>query len=496
MRVDVWMTRRSLRAWHVDLVDRLGREPGIEARVRWQEAEDEPLPAPVGLLFALERIVHRLRPGLSAPASPAELDRHVAASEGGPDVILDLTGTDPPAARRRWRLTFDGGSGEAPLLAALLAGRLPILAISDIDTGAVIASGRPGAERRDSIVASFEDVLARATTLILAALGTPSPCRLPGVAAPAALASADVVRFGAKALARAAMLRVYRILYRAPHWRTGWRIVTGPDVIDLCRHPEEGWRDLPDDGLRFYADPFPIVVRGETWVFVEDLEHRTGKGVISAVRFDERGPAGPPRPVLEEPHHLSYPCVFEHGGTIWMVPESSARGTVDLYRATAFPGGWVREATLLDGLTASDATPFRHEDRWWMTATVRDGGGYSDALHLWSAESLTGPWRAHPGNPVLIDAATARPAGHVVRRGGRLVRPVQDCSTGYGAALALAEITRLDESGFEQAIVARLGPGPLWPGRRLHTLNRAGRIECIDGSAVSPRFLPGRSRPG
>ncbi len=33
-----------------------------------------------------------------------------------------------------------------------------------------------------------------------------------------------------------------------------------------------------------------------------------------------------------------------------------------------------------------------------------------------------------------------------------------------------------------------LRPGPLWPGRRLHTLNRAGRLECIDGSATARRF--------
>ena len=33
-----------------------------------------------------------------------------------------------------------------------------------------------------------------------------------------------------------------------------------------------------------------------------------------------------------------------------------------------------------------------------------------------------------------------------------------------------------------------LRPGPEWPGRRLHTLNRAGRLECIDGSATARRF--------
>jgi hypothetical protein len=124
-----------------------------------------------------------------------------------------------------------------------------------------------------------------------------------------------------------------------------------------------------------------------------------------------------------------------------------------------------------------------------MMATVRDeGGSCSDALHLWSAPSILGPWMPHRRNPVLIDIAAARPAGRVVRRGGRLIRPVQDCRCGYGAALALAEITRLDDDQFNQKVLATLRSGDLWPGRRLHTLNRAGRLECIDGSAIAPKI--------
>jgi hypothetical protein len=171
-----------------------------------------------------------------------------------------------------------------------------------------------------------------------------------------------------------------------------------------------------------------------------------------------------------------------------MVPESVATGTVDLYRAERFPDRWVKEATLLSGIEASDATLLEHDGRWWMFATVRDGGAFSDALHIWSAPDLFGPWRAHRGNPVLVDIATARPGGRLVRRNGRLIRPFQDCTEGYGAALGLAEITRLDDEGFAQQVETVLRPGPEWPGRRLHTLNRAGRLECIDGSATARRF--------
>ena len=231
----------------------------------------------------------------------------------------------------------------------------------------------------------------------------------------------------------------------------------------------------------------------DTWLFVEDFDHRVGRGVISVVGFDADGPVGTPRTVLEHDVHLSYPHVLEHDGEVWMVPETSGARTIELHRARAFPDGWTREAVLVEDVVASDATVFRLDDRWWMLATVRHGGSFSDTLQGWTADELVGPWTPHPVDPLLVDIAGARPAGRVVVRDGRVLRPVQDNRTGYGASLLLTEVTRLDEAGFEQHVLADLTATPSsWPGRRLHTLNRAGRLEVIDGSALSPRF--GRPR--
>ena len=72
-------------------------------------------------------------------------------------------------------------------------------------------------------------------------------------------------------------------------------------------------------------------------------------------------------------------------------------------------------------------------------------------------------------------------------RGGKLWRPVQDCTGGYGTGIGLAEVLRLDREGYEQKVHGVLRAGADWPGRRFHTLNRAGRLECIDGAAHSPR---------
>jgi hypothetical protein len=231
--------------------------------------------------------------------------------------------------------------------------------------------------------------------------------------------------------------------------------------------------------------------RGRAALFFEDLDHRVGKGVISVIEFDASGPTGPARLALEEPWHLSYPFVFARDGHLWMVPESSTRDDVALYRCVEFPSRWERHATLLSGVEAADATLFERDGLWWMMAATRPhAGGYSDTLSLYFADALAGPWRAHPGNPIFVDSRRARPAGGVIARGGRWLRPVQDCGDAYGGALGLAEITRLDREGFSQIELAVVRPGPFWPGRKLHTWNRSGRLEVIDGAAINPKFAP------
>ncbi len=243
-----------------------------------------------------------------------------------------------------------------------------------------MAEGRLGTDRPGILLAGVDDALARTVTLIAAALGRraagrsepPSVAPLPPSEPGRTLSGGELGTRAARMIAGAVIHRLYHLCYRAPHWRCGWRRLDGPDLIDLGRHPEAGWTDLPDDGHRFYADPFPLAFGGSTHVFVEEFPHATGKAIISAVRFGPDGPEGTPVPVLEEPHHLSYPFVFERDGEAWMVPESSASGTVDLYRATRYPGGWVKEATLLSGVVASDATLLEQGGRWWIFATLRD----------------------------------------------------------------------------------------------------------------------------
>jgi hypothetical protein len=479
----------QLRRWHLELIkriegERLGRVAGLSA------GRAPAVPTSVDLLLRLEGMLHRpVGPRLSDRIGKEAVERPWDLVDR-PDLVLDFAGdAQPRKGIKTLRPLFDGMSGEAPLVAALLDGRAPLVEIEAVEEASIVARGLPSIENAESLAEAIEAVRARLVTMVLAAMRS-TPNQLPDLVPQHALAGARAAAaFALRTLSMNAVRSLYRLCYFAPHWRVGWRFVAGPDLLDTQSLKGTHWNVLPDPGSRFYADPFPIEWQGRHFIFVEDLDHRVGKGIISAVELDENGPKGLPRPVLEEPWHLSYPFLIEHAGSVWMIPESSADRSVSLYRADPFPSRWVKEATLLSGIEASDATVLRDGERLWMFATTRDGAGsHSDTLSLFSATDLFGPWTPHAGNPVLIDAGGARPAGNVVRRGGRIWRPVQDCRRGYGSALGFAEITRLEDGGYEQVLRTILQPGHSWPGRRFHTLNRAGRLECLDGSGDSSKL--------
>ena len=72
---------------------------------------------------------------------------------------------------------------------------------------------------------------------------------------------------------------------------------------------------------------------------------------------------------------------------------------------------------------------------------------------------------------------------------GAVAAMIADCRDGPSSA----RVTRLDDDGFEQVVETILNPGAGWAGRKLHTLNEAGGLEFIDGSAMAPRWKQARN---
>ncbi|HKQ97065.1 MAG TPA: hypothetical protein VJV75_04245 [Candidatus Polarisedimenticolia bacterium] len=265
-----------------------------------------------------------------------------------------------------------------------------------------------------------------------------------------------------------------------------WFLACGFGLDPLRPRPD---RLLTPPPGRFWADPFPIAADDGYWIFFEEGPLAVQRGRLSVMHMDRSGRCEAPVVVLEEATHVSYPCVFRAGKETWMVPESKATRSVRMFRARRFPFAWEEEAVLLHDVDACDSTLAEIDGRWWMFANVAPAHGSTwDELHLYYADRPQGPWTAHPRNPVVSDVRSARPAGHLFEHAGRWYRPAQDLGPGYGSAVAIQRIERIDPQDYSEVEVTRILPD--WNRRMLgvHTLNRAGDLTVMDGLYRAPRF--------
>ncbi|WGR93878.1 hypothetical protein MTX26_30395 [Bradyrhizobium sp. ISRA443] len=475
----LWMSREALPVNGQD----------VPVQIAWI-ATAQPRPAGLEALFDLERMV--LRKGKAGGADRLKaIPEQSRASLGKADVVVDFTTAkrNPDCSVRLYlRPRFNGVAGENAALAAVLAGDLPVIEIVNELDGTVMDRGHPSGEIATGLSGALETVMARTLTMLTAILSGATRLVPQLAASTSGRTPQNATAYVARGLAASIAKEIYRLCCYAPHWHVGWRFVENADVWHTGDLSGPTWNVLRDPGHRFFADPFPVKWQGRTFVFFEDLDHRVGKGIISAVEFDGKGPVANVVPVLEEPWHLSYPFLIEDNGELWMIPESTEHQDVPLYRCIRFPDKWERHGTLLSGLELADVTITRHNGLYYLFGAWRDGtGGYSDTLAIYYAEQLFGPWLPHANNPVLMNRASVRPAGNFVNINGRLWRPVQDCTNGYGGALGLAEVLELSPTTYRQAVRHSLKPGPAWTGRKLHTLNRCGQLEVIDGSRVQPK---------
>lgn len=245
--------------------------------------------------------------------------------------------------------------------------------------------------------------------------------------------------------------------------------------------------DVTDVPANFVADPF-MIREGKTWYMFFEVDTIRPEGNIGKI-----GMASSPdgfswnyeKIVLEAPFHLSYPYVFHHDGTYYMIPETRADRSIHLYRAVDFPAKWTHAHVLLKGRRYADASIFRYHDRWWI---FTDSG--NTTLRLYGSADLGGPWKEHPRSPIVKkNLSLARPGGRVVTDGDHLIRYAQDCYPRYGNKVWAFKITELTEKTYreEKYPTPVLQAGDMgWNRLGMHTVDpHAGGddawVACVDG---------------
>ena len=268
-----------------------------------------------------------------------------------------------------------------------------------------------------------------------------------------------------------------------PHWMLGVKTNHSSRNHVPLNLREVRWIQSPRG--HFYADPFVIEHQGKPWVFFEDLPYSTDKGIIVCAEINRDATLSPAVPVLELPYHLSYPCIFRDGGELYMVPESVADGTVQLYRCKRFPDAWEQVKVLLRA-PAVDTTVWIENGLYWFFVTLQEERGGGLQLWLFYSRSLTGELIRHPQSPISTDIRYSRGAGAIFRHDGKLIRPSQDCSGSYGRLIVFNEIATLNEHEYSERPGAIIDTHDVPNMIGTHSYGRVGDVVVIDGCVPTP----------
>ncbi len=286
------------------------------------------------------------------------------------------------------------------------------------------------------------------------------------------------------AVIKTALKLAYRIAARKLGdllFREQWQLLYHlQDELDIQPALFQKINASPD---RYWADPQIVEQDGRYAVFFEEYERRTDKGRIAVIQLDEAGNQSEPVVILDKPYHLSYPFVFSWEDRRYMIPESAANRTIDLYECIEFPHKWRFKMHLMQNIRAADATLLHHRGKWWLFATVAAMPGISlnHELHLFFADHFASTdWTPHPLNPIVSDVRRARPAGNILRRDGKLIRPAQNSARGYGRSITFNEIITLSETAYEERPIDAIHPAWKPSIIGVHTIQRVGRLTIID----------------
>jgi hypothetical protein len=287
----------------------------------------------------------------------------------------------------------------------------------------------------------------------------------------------------------ALLITVVKRIYHKLFWGEQWFLLFNFGS-KASNYEKYSWIMPPRD--RFWADPHIIKNENTYFIFVEEYIYHKRKAHISVIELSESGKYTEPTTVLEQNYHLSYPFTFRYEGKYYMVPETSENKTIELYECTEFPYQWCFLMNLMHNAVAVDTTLFNYSNLWWMFTAMPEKTEALPKVKLflyYSMNLFSEDWHPHPQNPVIDEFSGPRPAGKIFMKNGKIYRPAQDSSKGYGTGIFINEITRLSTDEYEEIRVESIQPN--WNKKIIgaHTYSMDTPLTILDAYQRVPKIL-------
>lgn len=253
--------------------------------------------------------------------------------------------------------------------------------------------------------------------------------------------------------------------------------------IDL-QEPKAYFHVIKNNLFSWAADPFPIEVNGELYIFAELWQYFRFKGCIGYTKLTDTGFTRW-KPIISEKYHLSYPNLIKYKNKLYMCPESNEAHQIYLYECVSFPDKWKKSYVLLDNGRFCDTTFFEE-----------DGNIYGFTYQLMSEREQDGKlriFRLENGKIIFsqqnqdsFDKFCVRPGGKIYYddRTNQVFRVAQIGTPTYGAGLLFTKF-QLDWPYYYEEVKFKLLPNTFSYDKQrkytgIHTFNISKHYTVID----------------
>lgn len=268
------------------------------------------------------------------------------------------------------------------------------------------------------------------------------------------------------------MKNILHKLFYTSDWEIAFRKKTSFDDFDS---PYVSIRPIKN---YWFADPMLFERNGKTYLFCEAFDKKKKIGRIAVFEY-LNGTFQNFKIIISENYHMSYPCVFELNGKVFMIPETSENKTLNLYESFNFPFEWKKIKTLIKDCDLADSTVLIDKEKNYLLSYRKNSKA---ELLLYRFDS-----NFKELDLVCSDSFSdnIRPAGYFFKFDNKTLRPAQDCTKMYGGNIVFYE-TNFDNNKLTEKKYISCDLNKLTvDGKRVtrvHTYTATNCLEAIDYS--------------
>lgn len=263
------------------------------------------------------------------------------------------------------------------------------------------------------------------------------------------------------------------------------QLISREYAVAVARRTDNDIRKLEfhqiKNGKQFWvADPFPVEVNGELYIFGEIFEYVKDKGAIGYTKL-ENGSFIPWKIIIEEEYHMSFPYLFYENDILYMCPEASQSNKLYLYRCIEFPDKWVKDRVLIEKGNFSDTIFYDRDGVKYGFTCIWDS---IDKHELKLFKMQEDGCAFSDGKIDLLDFYLTRPAGKIFTDNEKNIMVSQICKPLYGSGLIFKGFT-LNWPDYSEKELFRVFPYEInCDGNKnyvgMHTYNMTDHYVVID----------------